>query len=410
MITPVQDENDLVGEFTAARKNKLLIFADECFLAGNVKDSNVLKNLITGKDERDRAMFKDPNYRESFAQICCTSNFEHFLPATEKARRFLCVTSFLEALFQHPYYKTKYPSTDPTHTDYIEALIASLAEDNCKGFRTLMNLLFNLPINKFDPRKIPVTFLLAKQKVASLPLIKKWWLDCLIKGWNDKGMDDEGRMGGSWETDLKRDDLYEDYKTFAKNTEKKGYSKDCNTLGLWTQDFVKLIPKEVIGGVTIPTLNTEQRIYKKLGRKSETMEIDLVHFPDLETCRNYFESIVPGAKFFWEKQDLQTDQMKDRVRKLSERDLFRWAPKDFYGYNLQEAIRKNTLKIVGDDEWEPADDGGMEMIASLGRDMTKAVIADAKASFDKYNAAESDDEEPEDNNHNEENPNMTYFE
>ena len=62
---------------------------------------------------------------------------------------------------------------------YFNWLSQSLNVDDNIGLKTFANFLYNLPINHFEQRNIPITSLLISQKQQTLDPFKKYWLDIL---------------------------------------------------------------------------------------------------------------------------------------------------------------------------------------------------------------------------------------
>jgi hypothetical protein len=345
----LQSEDDLVGQFTSARNNKIMVFLDECYLCANRKDADALRNLITGKEERVREMRKDPSYQKSFSQICLTSNFDHFIPATEKARRFLCLLSCF-VIFQNKWYQELFPSKDPS--EYFDELERSLLDNDMVGLKTLMNFLLNLPVRNFKPTKIPMTGFLAKQKLSGLPPLKKWWVEVLKRGWHQSNAEQ------SWLAVAEELVLFEDFKVYANSREKKSYSKDINNLPLWLEEFKKLVPQKWTNYIRHPITG---EILKKEkmevpfqfnasvhynGSQAPPTTVHKLNIAPLAKCEKRFNQVVPGAKFYFLPQKPLNELMADRCRNMSADEIVTWAPQNFYGVNLRKQLAEGTFKIT----------------------------------------------------------------
>ena len=347
----LQNPEDLVGEFTAARENMILIFADEAQLVGKDK-GNALKNLVTCTNERVRHMHHDPTNQDSFAIITVASNLEHFIEASEKARRFLCLISCLDALYENEWYQANFGAE---RLQYPEMLHGTMYGNDHAGLKTLLNLLYNLPLGSYDPRKVPVTMMLAQQKIGSLPIIKKWWLDCLIRGYHQEVKTLDGEPAVEWREQPNRELLYEEFKAFLHRTDRKGYSKDCNTMAQWIVRMEELLPRRE--GIPFQITQTILSSQIKNGKETEAyVSKNMLNIPPLEQCREYFNTIVPGAEFSWAESQNIVDLMKQRVKKMSPEEIFNWIPDDFYGYPLRKRLSDNTFEVIGDDKWRPIDD------------------------------------------------------
>jgi hypothetical protein len=329
----LQNMNDITGEYTSAMTNKLLVLVDECLFAGNHRDANIIKNFVTGDKDRNREMYCNPVYKESFKNFAFNSNNPHFVPAGGQARRFLVLESSVEKLMN--YMKQQGLSSDPIN--YFNFLSTCIRRNDNEGLKTFANFLYNLPLDNFEPRSIPVTRGLIEQKVQTLEPFKKYWLDVLCKksqiiAWTETG----NEIHHPWldEVPLRRMFLnYRDLFGKGKNIAKT------------EMEFWNFLQKEVPSS-TVLARRTSDMVQNK-GRGHE----DIILFPSIEQCRDHFEKLVIGIKNKWEDEENGTNRVVDY------RDPF---PINFFGFNISEMVQEGNFKVLASRDWKDVDNRKLE--------------------------------------------------
>lgn len=87
----IQDMNDITGRFTSMKTEKLYMVLDECnTFAGNHKEFNFLKTLITQKKERCEHKNKDAYEVNSYKNLCFLSNEVYIIKCESGDRRYFC--------------------------------------------------------------------------------------------------------------------------------------------------------------------------------------------------------------------------------------------------------------------------------------------------------------------------------
>ena len=131
-------------------------------------------------------MYIEPVYKDSYMNLCLATNHkEAMVMADPKMRRFLHLEAKLDPLLNHPGIKDLIKKNDPNSLahDYF-AILKSVMEDNDNlGLKTFANLLYNLPLQHYDPKNVPMTHLLFINKLNGIEEIKTWWLECLQRGY-----------------------------------------------------------------------------------------------------------------------------------------------------------------------------------------------------------------------------------
>ena len=142
----------------------MLIFADE-FFAGSKESSDKLKGMITESTQTIERKGVDVIETPSYIRVIAASNHENVVRIETDERRYFFL-EVSEAMKQNHEYFTKL-----TH------LIKG------KDFAgKLLYILLNIDISNFNPRAVPKTEALAKQKLDNLPPLEAWLLHCLRKG------------------------------------------------------------------------------------------------------------------------------------------------------------------------------------------------------------------------------------
>lgn len=139
---------------------------------------DILKNMVTGKEQRIRFMRKDPTYREGFLNIAASSNkTDHFITASEESRRWVVLQTNPTRLTSNPAFPPEWKEN--YKSEYFAAIEQSMEENDCEGLKTLANYLYNLNLDSFRPTDIPVSSALAQQRYSSLSVTKAWYVECI---------------------------------------------------------------------------------------------------------------------------------------------------------------------------------------------------------------------------------------
>ena len=87
----VTQSSHLVGNFNGHLKDKLLVFADEAFWAGNKQAEGVLKGLVTEDTLSIEMKGVDVGQFPNFIRLILASNNDWVVPASSEQRRFVVV-------------------------------------------------------------------------------------------------------------------------------------------------------------------------------------------------------------------------------------------------------------------------------------------------------------------------------
>ncbi|MFP6869023.1 MAG: primase-helicase family protein, partial [Nitrospinota bacterium] len=87
----VSQPNHLTGNFNSHLKDKLIVYADEAFWAGDKKAEGVLKAMITEDTIQIEMKGKDVLTFRNHIRLLVTSNHEWVVPAGNEERRFFVI-------------------------------------------------------------------------------------------------------------------------------------------------------------------------------------------------------------------------------------------------------------------------------------------------------------------------------
>jgi phage/plasmid-associated DNA primase len=160
----VTQSNHLVGNFNGHQKDKLLVFADEAFWAGNKQAEGVLKGLVTEDTLSIEMKGVDVGQFPNFIRLILATNNDWVVPASAEQRRFVVIDASAARI---------------QDTAYFGAIIHQMENG---GLEALMHHLLSVDLEGVNLRKIPQTDALADQKLRSLDSVATWLYGCLDNG------------------------------------------------------------------------------------------------------------------------------------------------------------------------------------------------------------------------------------
>ena len=192
----LKDQNHLTGRFNAHQKDALLIFADECFWAGNKTSEGILKGLITEETIQIEAKGKDPFRVKNHVRLIIASNEDWVVPAGLDERRFFCLDVSDERKQKISYWN---PIWEETRNGGIEAMLYDLLRhrSNPEALRTP-----------------PKTAALVCQIEHSMKSVQQFWYQCLKEGRFSKD-------GIPWTEPIVTESLHNSYLDFCKGINEK---------------------------------------------------------------------------------------------------------------------------------------------------------------------------------------------
>ena len=226
----VSQPEHLVGKFNFHLMDCLFLFADEAFFAGDPRQINVLKSLITEHTITIEKKYVDAHQNRNRLGIMMASNSDFVVPAGKDARRFFCVDV---------------PPTRKDDKEYFARLWAAITNSACLG--AFLRHLLDLDLAGFNVRDFPRTEMLGDQKIASLDQHAKWLLNRLVFGnmgqlgtpiWRKTGAYNT-IVGYEWPDWVPTDQLYEDYRGEIRSNGHPRYMLDAASFGRMLRRYFK---------------------------------------------------------------------------------------------------------------------------------------------------------------------------
>jgi len=239
-------QGHLLGRFNHHLKNKVLVFADEGFWAGDKQSEGAIKNMITEPRIVVEQKGKDAITVRNCINIIIASNNEWVVPAGEDERRFY-VTDISNAHQQD-------------HT-YFKAIIDQMENG---GYEAMLYDLRQWKYSLAELRQAPKTSALLDQIKNTMDVAGKFWIERLEDGTLCLG--DDG-----WSGEIECKALHDNYLEFGNNLKQKFPSTP--------QQFGRSINKLCQGIVKVKTNRGGFRV-------------NVYRFPSLEECRKQFEMLV----------------------------------------------------------------------------------------------------------------------
>jgi hypothetical protein len=247
----------LTGNFNAHLKDKLLVFADEGFWAGDKQGEGALKALVTESQLPIEFKGKDVITVKNHVHLIVASNNEWVVPAGFGERRF-CVIDVNDA-----------------HKDDHSYFQAIADQMNNGGREALLHHLQQLDLTGVNLRVFPKTQALWDQTFASMPITHQFIFERLLQGAMLK-------QTTVWEEWVKKATLHDEFVQCASDA---GVSRR----GLET--ILGAAIKKLLPGVT----SHRRTVGKASG-------VPVWIFPPLEKCRAMLEAAV-GQTIPWHTED-----------------------------------------------------------------------------------------------------------
>ena len=247
-FTQVTQAGHLTGHFNSHLKDKLIVYADEAFWAGDKKAEGVLKALITEDTIQIEMKGKDVITFRNHIRLLISSNQDWIVPAGNEARRFF-VIDVGEARVQDQ--------------AYFGSVIDQM---NNGGKEALLHYLLEYDLSGIALGSPPQTQALQDQKTYSASPVQNWWLERLIDGHTMS-------EGNNWVTEVHTERLYEDY---YECSEKIGIKRRASSMG-FGKELRKLIPE-----------------FERVRIQKDKQRHWVYRISDLEECRRHFDLITRG--------------------------------------------------------------------------------------------------------------------
>ena len=243
---PLAHGRHLTGNFNSHLKDKLVVYSDEAFWAGDKNGEAVLKAMITEDTIQIEMKGKDVLTFRNYIRLLISSNKDWVVPAGNEERRFIVIDVGEVRLQDRAYFGS---IVDQMNNGGREALLHYLLEYD------LSDVALGSP---------PRTEALQEQKTHSASPVQNWWLERLMDGHTTSD-------GTQWKPDIRTDTLYEDY---CDVSQKIGIKRRVSAMA-FGKELKTLIP----GLERVRTQKQKNRYWA-------------YQIPSLEACRRHFDLIT----------------------------------------------------------------------------------------------------------------------
>ena len=149
------------GNFNSHLKDTLMLFGDEAVWGGDRSTESILKQLITEPSMIIEMKGKDVFEVRSFLRLMLATNSEWAAPVSLTDRRYFVVNVSDSRKNDHDFFKNL------------------IHEQTHGGSEALLQVLMDYDLSEFEVRNIPETPARLEQKMLSMDILQKWWVNVL---------------------------------------------------------------------------------------------------------------------------------------------------------------------------------------------------------------------------------------
>jgi hypothetical protein len=149
------------GNFNSHLKDTLMLFGDEAVWGGDRSTESILKQLITEPSMIIEMKGKDVFEVRSFLRLMLATNSEWAAPVSLTDRRYFVVNVSDSRKNDHDFFKNL------------------IHEQTHGGSESLLQVLMDYDLSEFEVRNIPETPARLEQKMLSMDILQKWWVNVL---------------------------------------------------------------------------------------------------------------------------------------------------------------------------------------------------------------------------------------
>ena len=256
----LNDRSVVTSQFNAILEDKILVFLDEAFWAGDKAADGRMKGYISEKEVSIERKGVDRITVSSYHRYILASNEDWFVNAGRHERRYLVLNV---------------PATKMQDRTFFRDMFRELRGG---GYEALMHWLVNLDISGVDLGVAPKTQGLLEQALESANLAVLWWHECLQNGCIPADLD-----GPTWPRHISTRGLYKIF---------EGWSKGRREYTPREGAFVK----ELFGPTGLAPCGEPGSYRDSNGSVGWGRKL-----PSLESCRRFFEEAM-GGKVEWENR------------------------------------------------------------------------------------------------------------
>lgn len=261
----ISDVDSVISGFNAQLERAFAVFMDEALFHGNIKATERLKSFVTSNVIQIEEKHLPKRSIQSFHRFFAASNATHFAHIDRDNRRmfYLKVSEFFKG--NTDYWRNLHLAID---SGEVEALVYDLQKRD---------------LSKFVVQIRPESKELLSQKLASLPLLERFWFDSLWRGETSRPYSHSNELEVTpWETD---------YFWSTKNI-----LGSYNTTNKSAQRYQNAISKN-LSDMLDKICPSAKRI-----RKMEEYQRGWGYvLPSIDIARSEFEHYLGGASIEWPK-------------------------------------------------------------------------------------------------------------
>lgn len=198
----VSNVQNVIGQFNAILEHTYVVCMDEALFAGNKRDIDRLKSLITEPVIVIEQKYQPARHNRSIHRFFAASNHDHFANIEHDDRRFVIL---------------KVSDKRQLDTTYFSELAEAIKNPNIVG--SFSHHLRNINLSDFEIRNKPNTAEHMAQRLKSLSGFERFWFEVLTTG-DLSGKDRYARPSlNSWSQNkfISTRDLIDNYQLFDNN-------------------------------------------------------------------------------------------------------------------------------------------------------------------------------------------------
>jgi len=260
----ISDSKHLTGNFNAHLAGVCVLFADEAFYAGDPRNADILKRLITEETISIERKHVDLESTPNYLHLIIASNHEWVVRMDLDDRRYLFLDVDESKKGDRPYWNS------------IDESMRPVTEGGRGGLSHLLYALQTYDLTGYDVTMVPKTSGHRDQRTRSFNTDEEWWFSKLQDGVLLRGHD--------WSAPIPKSALLDDYLLYANKMRIR-----CPSSATSLAKFLRrACPK---GYPEVRRMQVEVRD----GPAPPRMEAAPVYlFPSIERCREHWDAAFAG--------------------------------------------------------------------------------------------------------------------
>lgn len=262
---PIARAEHLTGKFNAHLQECVLLFADECFGAGDKGKEGTLKAIITEPTMISELKGIDAKPKPNYLHLIMASNDDWVVPVGDFDRRFFVLDVGDE--------KRK-------DKDYFGAIVDQMESG---GYEALLHYLLAYDLKDFDLSNVPATAAHSEQRAHTMTGTQEWWFHKL-----EEGLILPGHTG--WQDRVWCSELRDDFSDYLNRWD-RGHRSNSTRLGMFLK---KCLP----GGDRRAQASGTHPVRQHDGTVEAVDRPTLYEMPTLADCRKHWDDTF-GCATAW---------------------------------------------------------------------------------------------------------------